>query len=212
MADANSVVQVTNMALVLLGDDPIASMTQGTKASTLADALFETERDATLGSYEWNFATKRQSLAQLTAVPSFGYAHAFQLPDDCIRVLEVYPAAPYAVEGRQLLCDLAAVKIRYTRRVTSPSEWSPTFKNSLAARLAWQMSYALTESVQVHDRFERRFLATLNDARTADAQEGAVKSALGAGAHILADVRGTVADRAWYDDRADARDFGAFGS
>jgi hypothetical protein len=199
------------MALGILGDDPIASMIQGTKASTLADSLFETERDATLGSYEWNFAVKRASIAKLATAPAFGYSARFQLPTDCIRVLELYPEAPFVVEGRELLCNLTTAAIRYTRRVSAPSEWTPTFKSAFAARLAWQMSFSLTESVQAHDRFERRFLGALNDARTADAQEGSVKSALGSGAHILADVRHSVGDASWYDDRNDTRDFGALG-
>jgi hypothetical protein len=187
---ANSDVEIVNMALVLLGSSPITAMDEGTKAATLASQIFDTERDATLYDFDWNFASKRLSLARDAAAPAFGFAYSFQLPPDYIRVLEVSPdRMAYKIEGRKLVCDATSVYIRYTRQVTSPSEWSPAFKAAFAARLAWRMALPLTELSSVAAQKGKEYEALLGGGRSSDSQEGGAESALGPGADVLIDTR-----------------------
>jgi hypothetical protein len=186
---ANSDVEIVNMALVMLGARPIAALDEGTKAATLASEIFDTERDATLQAHEWNFALKRTSLAKDAAAPPFGFGASYQLPSDYLRVVEVSPDCIYRIEGKKLLTDETAISIRYLRQVTSPSEWSPQFKSVFAARLAWRMSYPLTEQVSKMDRAEKTYAVLLAEARTIDSQESGYESALGAGADVLINAR-----------------------
>lgn len=186
---ANSTVEIVNMAIVPLGVRPIAALDEGTKAATLANEIFDTERDATLQAHEWNFAVKRVSLAKLAAAPAFGFASQFQLPSNCLRVVEVSPQGPYKREGNIILSHEAALFCRYIRQVTSPSEWSPMFKSVLAARLRWKMAYALTESVTKEGAAAKEFEALLSEARTIDSQESGPELATSPEADILIDVR-----------------------
>ena len=54
---------------MLIGGDPIASFTDGTTESDLADAVYEDIVRAALTSSRWNFATKQFELNRLVATP-----------------------------------------------------------------------------------------------------------------------------------------------
>jgi len=207
---ANSSVRVANMALQILGAKPIVSFTEGTKFATMIDSIYDTERDATLRAYPWNFAAKRVALARLDAVPVFGYANQFQLPADVLRVLEVFPEMDFKIEGRTLLCDSTAASIGYTARIESPVTWDANFASAFAAKLAMKIAYSATELLGMLDRARAAYADALGEARTVDAQEGAVQSALGTGANILVDIRLT---NSRVDERVPfAGDFGLLGS
>jgi len=206
---ANSSVQIANMALQILGAKPIVSFTEGTKFATMIESVYDTERDATQRAYPWNFAAKRAALARLETVPAFGFSSQFQLPSDCLRVLEVFPETDFKIEGRMLLCDLTAVSIGYTARIESPVTWDANFKSAFAAKLAMRIAYAATELPGMLDRARAAYADALGEARTTDAQEGAIQSALGTGANILVDVRLT---NSRVDERVPfAGDFGLLG-
>jgi len=194
---ANSTVEIVNMAIVPLGARPIAALDEGTKAATLANEMFDTERDALLQAHEWNFAVKRRSLAQDATAPTAinsDFSASFQLPADYLRVIEVSPDSPYKVEGRKILSNETSLSVRYIAQITSPSEWSPIFKSVLAARLKWRMAYALTESVSKEKAAGEEYLRLLNEARTIDSQESGPELATGSGADVLINQRTTWGD------------------
>ncbi len=57
-------------------------------------------------------------LTKLATAPDFGYDAQYQLPADCLRVVEVYDTKlPWVVEGRVLLSsESTPVYIRYVKR------------------------------------------------------------------------------------------------
>jgi len=191
---ANSTVEIVNMAIVPLGARPIAALDEGSKAASLANEIFDTERDATLQAHEWNFAVKRTSLGLIAQAVVFGFGSQFQLPPDYLRVVEVSPEGKYKVEGRRILSNETALSIRYIAQITSPTEWSPTFKSVLAARLRWKMAYAITELTSVVDRCAREYEALLSEARTIDSQESGPELATSSDADVLISTRTTWGD------------------
>src|ERR1700692_3849259 len=87
-------VDIVNVALTLLGQQRITTLNDNVKAARSALAIYEIERDNELRSHLWNFAVKRINLPALTTPPVFGYFAAYQLPDDCIRVIQAGRWAP----------------------------------------------------------------------------------------------------------------------
>lgn len=78
-----SIVGVCNAALQLIKNSKqITSLEQGTKEANACEIIFDEMRDATLEVHNWNFATKRVKLAQLTDTPEFEWDYAYQLPSD----------------------------------------------------------------------------------------------------------------------------------
>ncbi len=147
---AASEVDICNLALTLLREQPITSLTDdASEAAQLCDRLYADARDWVLRAHPWNFAMARRTLARVSPGPDFGYANAFALPAEpfCLRVITVNDPAVhtrYRIEGRQLLTDDGGVNLVYVARVTDVTTYDAGFVQALAAYLAAQLAYPLT--------------------------------------------------------------------
>lgn len=147
---ASSEVDICNLALTQLREQPITSLTDdASEAAQLCDRLYADARDWVLRAHPWNFAVRRRSLAQVSPGPDFGYVNAFALPADpfCLRVMTVNDPGTYTrykIEGRQLLTDDGSVNLVYVARVIDVNTYDAGFVQALAAYLAAQLAYPLT--------------------------------------------------------------------
>lgn len=143
-----SVIDVCNIALDKLGQTPIVSLADGTKASNLCDRNWVPIRDEVLRTHPWNFAMTRASLAPSTTAPSWGFNNAFPIPSDCLRLIEIKDSSSfdYQIENDQILADDSILYIRYIYQVTDPNKYDSMFVNVVATRLAIQMCESLTQS------------------------------------------------------------------
>lgn len=169
-----SVVQICSLALTRLGHKAIISLTDGSKGSGLASLHYEPTRDSVLRAHPWNFAIRRDAIAADSQAPAWGYARAFQLPSDCLRLVQLErPDAEYRVEGRKIVTDEGApLKIEYIARISDPNEFDSVFIDALAARLAAELAVPLTDNAQIMDQMMSAYALKLSEARTMDSMEG----------------------------------------
>tara|TARA_R110002051_G_C8666291_1_gene489760 strand:+ start:658 stop:1239 length:582 start_codon:yes stop_codon:yes gene_type:complete len=169
-----SEVQICNLALAKVGDEQITSLTENSKAARLCNLVYEPMRDTTLRSHPWNFAIQRVELAASTDTPSYEYNAQFALPSDFLRLLgtNMLDAAKFTVEGNLLLCNASALKIKYIYQVTDPNKFDWLFIEALSARIAAELSIAMTDSRTLTVDLFNLFSTKLADARSADATEG----------------------------------------
>jgi|TARA_R110000803_G_scaffold24974_2_gene59873 hypothetical protein len=169
-----SEVQICNLALAKVGDEQITSLTENSKAARLCNLVYEPMRDTTLRSHPWNFAIQRVELAASTETPSYEYNAQFALPSDFLRLLgtNMLDAAKFTVEGNLLLCNASALKIKYIYQVTDPNKFDWLFIEALSARIAAELSIAMTDSRTLTVDLFNLFSTKLADARSADATEG----------------------------------------
>jgi hypothetical protein len=168
-----SVVDICNRALSRVGDTRITSLTDGTKQATACNSAYEHIRDEVLRSHPWNSAIARASIAKLSDAPAFGYDDQYQLPADCLRVVEVYDSRlPWVVEGDVILSDDGSpLKIRYIKQETDPNKYDPLLLSAIAGRLALELVEELTQSNTKRERALQEFEVIMSTARRADAQE-----------------------------------------
>ena len=81
---------IANQAMRMLKANRITSLTDGSNNANAANDVFAEVREELLRSHAWNFATKRQKLAQLSTVPVFEFDNAYALPSDWIRTVSVH--------------------------------------------------------------------------------------------------------------------------
>ena len=119
---ASSPVQICNAALLKLGAERINSLTENNKRARVFNERYNSIRKEVLRAHPWNFAIRRASLAKLPDAPAYEYGSQYQLPNDCLRVLETeadrlnvtgdflgnHPTK-YKIEGRLLLTDGTSV-------------------------------------------------------------------------------------------------------
>lgn len=171
---AASAVEVVNLALVSLGLQPISALADDSDRARAASRLYETTRDELLRSANWNFAQTRAELAQLMPNPEWGDLYAYQLPADCLMVLETNldTDEPWRIEGRTLVTGAGSVSILYVARVTDPAQWDAGFTQAVVDRLAFRLSYPLTRNATLSDALFRQSEESLKRARSRDGQEG----------------------------------------
>ena len=173
---ATSVVQICNQALDLLGADPIADLEDPSKAAGLCKRNYPLARDAALRAYPWNCAVARAQLAALASAPLYGFTAAYQLPVNCLRVLDVdgdpSPGLRWRVEGNTLLADTTgALSIRYVRAIEDPARFDALLVQSSAARLAAVICFAVTGKDGLTERLLRVAAGAELEARRIDARE-----------------------------------------
>ena len=124
-------IDICNHALLKIGASNIASLDvdQNTDNATVQSAklcniLFDQALEEVLRTYRWNSALKRATLSRLTETPAFRWKYKYQLPNDCVRVLNVYDESEayddrteYVVEGRTILCDYDQVFLCYVSKI-----------------------------------------------------------------------------------------------
>ena len=178
---AISEVSICNSALIKLGNERISALSENNARARLCNEQYPKLRNEVLVSAHWNFAITRVELAKLSTAPEFGFTTQFQLPSDCLRVIDTNlsksidvndDTMDWAVEGRLLLCNSSSIKIRYIKEVTDTSVFSPQFADALSYRIAAELAYGLKLSNTLMEQMEARYDRAIKNARSYDAQEG----------------------------------------
>jgi hypothetical protein len=191
-------VDIVNVALTLLGQQRILSLSppDNVKAARSAAAIYEVERDAELRAHLWNFAVKRILLPALVVPPVFGYTAAYQLPDDCIRVIQAgrwvpglqrwlgivtSEASDWRVEGKTVsnqmtgfnapIAPTGPLPLRYIARVTDPTMFDPGFVEAFACRLAMKLAEDVTQKDSKRDLAQTEYKAAIIAAIRSDSIE-----------------------------------------
>ena len=168
-------VAISNLALTVLGADRITSLDDNSENARRLTAVFDYCREDVLRAHPWNFAIIRAQLARLASTPAFGYDYEFQLPADCLRVIEVNDGTSlitdYKIEGRKVLCDNDTLYTKYIGDVIDPNQYTSQFISVLSSRLAAELAYAITNNKSTQELMMTIYLQRLQQAKEADAQE-----------------------------------------
>lgn len=181
MAAPTSAVEVCNLALDLLKQDAIASITAPTTGTeSICARWYDHVRRATLRKHPWNFAATRDTVTANATAPAFGYSAAFDLPNDFIRLLTIGDDAiddlqgKYQLEDGQLLFSYStdsALKIRYVYDFTDVAHMDPLFIDVLAAEIALRIAYKVTGSDDATTRITEHLKLIAPEAYAIDGQE-----------------------------------------
>ena len=170
---ATSEVELCNLAMSELGDDPITALTDASRRATLCSLLYPDTRDILLDQVLPNFAVKRAQLAQLVASPVSGYAFAYQLPSDCLRPLDTGTSGgAWKREGQTLVTDDTDVMLRYLARITDPTRFTPRFTHALVMALAARLAYPLTKTQSLAEGRLRVAQNAVAEAMVGEGREG----------------------------------------
>lgn len=169
-------VSICSNALLMLGAQTIndfADQNNLDRAKLCAN-LYPFQRDSILRAHPWNCCIKRIVLAPLAEAPAFGYPHAFELPADCIRVLEVGTKdtqIDYLVESRRILADTSVLELRYVFRNEVEATWDTHLIDLMTAAMAAVLAYPITQSTSERDSRKAEFQGLLRQAKAVDGQE-----------------------------------------
>lgn len=180
---SQSETSICNLALARVGQGRIANINDAGRNAELCNLHYEQKRDALLRMYRWKFAIKRVELPALSTAPVFGYTYAYELPNDCLRVISINELDPelgtdlnpglWDREENTIVTDLSApIKVKYIARITDPTKFDDSFIDALASYLAIYLSPSLREmETDVIATLRQEFQAVVTDAKYANAIE-----------------------------------------
>lgn len=176
----SSSVEIVNSGIIKLGGEPITSLTdQNNKIARAANKQYDILRRELLRSHPWNFAVTRVQLGASSNTPAYEFSKEFVIPSDVLRILEIdsedfeFRIEHNASDGnRVILTDATTVKIKYIKNITDVSQFDASFVEVLATRIAADLAYTVTDSVNFATTMYELYLDTLSKARTYNAQEG----------------------------------------
>ena len=177
-----SVVDICNSALNLLGASTISALTDDSKNARLCNQRYEPVRNRIFRGHAWNCLTKRVELAKDSAAPVIEYTNQYTLPADCLRVLKVHNGTTdsiasnidYAVEGRKIKTDEGTVFLVYIAKITDPNEYDSYLIEALAAAIAADIAYAITNNATLANNYQNVADERLREARFVDATENSL--------------------------------------
>lgn len=137
-----SKVSIANRALALLGENKITNLNDETQAARSIKNMYQDSLKSILAECCWNFACKRAMLNVTKEKPAWGGGNYFQLPSDVIKIFK--STADFEIEGDKLLSKSGSVGILYTYLNEDDSRYSPQFVDAFACRLAYDVSFDLT--------------------------------------------------------------------
>lgn len=170
-----SVVDICNSALNMIGASNILSLTEDSKAGRICNQRYAFVRDATFRAHPWNCLIRRVTIAADTTAPEFDFNYQYTLPTDpyCLRVLRLEdPDTVHKIEGRKIVTNESTLKLMYVARIEDPNEYDQLLIETLAARLAADISYALVNSTTLMTQMQTMYEGKLKEARFVDATEG----------------------------------------
>lgn len=185
MAAPTSAIHIVNLALQRLGQpDALSIDAPTTPIEDVAARWYDQTRRELLRRFIPNFARK---YAQLTAdadeVPAFGFASAFALPNDFIRLLALgdvtvdadLPAGYYDISNGYIYTshedDDDTLNIYYLFDATTVAKYDPLFVKCLYLQLAANMAYKFTLKPTVKQQVEAELAAALAEAAAVSGQE-----------------------------------------
>lgn len=167
-------VEICNSAIAKVRGRAILTMEDNTTEGRLVSALYNPTRKKLLRAHPWNFAKKRADLALLEDAPVSGFDNAFQLPTDCLRVLEtdLLPHDEWALESdSRILTNESAIAVLYVADITDASKFDATFSEVLAYMMAEQLALPLTNGASIAAAMRAAAKEELREARSFNGQE-----------------------------------------
>ncbi|XPV77045.1 MAG: hypothetical protein ACNI27_03755 [Desulfovibrio sp.] len=186
---ATSKVKICNRALAMIGEAArIINLDESSETARLCRLMYEDLLHAVLEEHPWGFAHCRKDLGgPVLPAPAFGFRFAYQVPNDCIKVLEIYDSKGTQIkeemswerEGDRLVIDVPnRIFIKYTRKVEDAGLYPPLFVEALVARLSAELSEPLAKQNSLTDRLWGIYNRKIARAKSSSAREQAQKRAV----------------------------------
>lgn len=173
----NTRTDLANRALSHIGDMPISSIDEDSKPARACKEFISDVIDEVLRDHRWNCAISRVTLSRLSTPPNHGFAYAYQLPGDFLRLLELngeqYEGSDEYFEieeGKRLLSNADEAKVRYVRRIDVPA-FDPLLAKAVSASLAAAICIPLNRDVSMQAQLEALAQRAISRARRVDAIE-----------------------------------------
>lgn len=182
-----SEVSICNMALARCGVTIlIQSATEASNQADICNLFYAPTRDRVLEAFNWPFARRIATLADIGA-PPINWQYRYRYPVDCLKVRNLVVEGmrapnkdnriPFQVLGdeassaKAIVTDQISAIAEYTARITDVNLFPPAFVSALAWGLAVEIAIPLTTDMKRVQVAQQMYLSALRDAESTAAGE-----------------------------------------
>lgn len=179
-----STVDICNMALANIGQNPIQSLEGPSLAQRTCKLRFDEARLEALRGALWNFASLWRVGVRLDVTPKPPWRFAFQYPPDALKVFEIQrergemKLIPFEVTdrvdqaGKLIHCDRETPTFVYTRDRDDPTTFDWEFIVALSWLLSSKIAMPVTKSLKLQQEAFKMWLVYASQAKASSANEG----------------------------------------
>ena len=161
---------IANLALSNLGEARIQSLTEDSSRARACSARMDQVIESVLRMHVWNSALERQLLVT-GDTPIFGWNYSYQLPADCIKVVEVEPVSKYQVEKKYILSNETSLYLLYVATPTDINNLDSLLAEAIAMKLEVEVAETLTSKQGLKQEMMQKFIIALQEARSANSND-----------------------------------------
>ena len=173
---------IANVALIMVGEAKINTLTDNKKAARLAKSLYTVSRDEAFDMpVDWKFATARRQLAQLAVTPASGYDFQYTLPTDVRRVMAQVEEDNDDIQfkwRREIFGDVAVLLtnettafIKYIVLITDTSLYPAWFVRLIYLNMAVKLAQPLKQDDKKVQQFAQLLELAMIDAEQSNGME-----------------------------------------
>ena len=178
-----SKIDICNMALAQLGQEPIASLEQEDERARRCHLFYDPVRQEVLRTHHWAFACGQMPLAVLSSPQQAGEPYTYAYPQDCLFLRKVYesrnPSRPVPfkevyrqdIQARTIQCAVSQAQAEYTRDVRDELLFDPAFVKAFSLALATDLAQTLTADTALAQRILQKYTLALDEARRSNMSE-----------------------------------------
>jgi hypothetical protein len=120
------------------------------------------------GTVHWNYIAALET-------NNTEYTYQYIKPYDSLRIISVSDSYGkehvYRKEGMYLYSDTENALVRFIFRETDPEKWEELLRSAIILRLAWVISFPITQKENLSKAIQNEFLMVFSEARKATRQE-----------------------------------------
>lgn len=171
---------ICNMALAILGQAEISSLTEENQRANLCKQYYDIVRQQLLRAHDWTFAKSRDKLLLIREDDNaIGFQYVYEKPAFCLFVTRIFNDAlhrslcdhEFKMEFDSLLRKevirtlLEDACVEYVRDVTDTSIFDSLFVEAFSSLLAYKIAHSLTGSTEITQLAYQQYQMALDNAR-----------------------------------------------
>ena len=170
-----SKVEIVNRALMKLGEPPVSSLNDAVFGRSY-EIIYDDIKELLLSSYPWRFSLEIKYLPKLEE--KYGEKYMYKLPSDCLLLVNVfgpnktdvtgvreYKHQAYEVVNNAIVSFLSkGVMAEYVKNIDNDMEFSPLFREALAAKIASELSMRIKHSTTLKQMLDSEFIMLIRQA------------------------------------------------
>lgn len=177
MPSQQTKIQIWNMTLDLLKEQPLSATTDNTHFAKWLGRNYDQQRDYLMERYLWKFALTRDEIAADGTAPSWGWLYRYLIPAQALRFIPPTidgswngRPIPFEQEGGYILTNHAGpLRLRSILRITNEGLFSNGFVECLSIRLAARCAHWATGKQSMFDKLTQLYTTTIEEVKQTEA-------------------------------------------